>query len=387
MSAANPVPVVMGFFPFDAAGAVESSPSETSQAGLACPNRTSNPVTINMATHPLTQNDRLIGDGPVDNEWGPCQAKCRGACGPDCTHNNCRFSIEERCEKNQEGQNSGFFSLVHIYDCGVHPACIKHDTCYDECNRTHGCGSWAAAVCMHAGVADPTVPWAAIFGLNISCDRTTLNEEDPFNVKDWMRGYGPQPERRVFEYTDKEVAFEYDPVSCPLPTEPEVEVEIPTEEKATEEVINPVPLGTYQGIVTENTWEENVDRPGEKGRYTQNEVLITVAENGSVTGSVDYTYVSVPLEDNAGCTSTLTYEGRGAFSGSLEGLQGAIQLDMTLYRTVTYTCDTRGDSDTVEMVYPFSVQIDGNQIEGTSTISFPNFPDKTWTLSFTAERP
>jgi len=394
MTPANPVPVVMGYFPFDASGAAESTAADRTPAGLASLDlinkRLSSSLRITASLSPKTPFE----DGPTQNEWGPCEAKCRGACGPDCTHNNCSFKIEERCEKNQEGQNDGFFSLVHVYDCGVHPACEKHDACYDDCNRTHGCGSWAAAVCMHAGVADPTAPWATIFGLNLSCDRVTLNEEDVTNVKDWVRGYGPQPERRVFEYYDKEVAFEYDPVTCPLPaaqeTEPVSEVEIPTEAETTEEaaepITSPIPSGAYQGQVTENTWEENVDNLNGKGSYTKNEVVITVSEDGSVSGSVNYSYVSVPLEDNAGCTNTLTYDGKGAFTGKLEGPQGMINLDMVLYRTVTYSCDDRGDSDTVEMVYPLSIQITGNQMIGTGTLIFPDFPDKTWTLSFTAEK-
>ena len=395
MAPSNPVPVVMGYFPFDEIGAVEASSSTGNQAMLASLDLESELTKPHLSVSTSTHNDLGFDNGPIQNEWGPCKARCRGACGPDCTHNNCQFNIEERCEKNQEGQNDGFFSLVHVYDCGVHPACIKHDACYDDCNQRHGCGSWAAAVCMHAGVADPTVPWATIFGLNISCDRTTLNEEDFPNVKAWMRGYGPQPERQIFEYHDKAVAYEYDPVTCPLLTEqeeaPAPEAEIPTEGETTEEaaepITSPIPSGVYLGQVNENTWEENVDNVNGKGSYQKNEVIITVSEDGSVSGSVNYTYVSVPLEDSAGCTNTLTYDGKGTFMGTLNGLQGEIDLDKTLYRTVTYSCDGRGDSDTVEMVYPLSIQITGNQMTGTGTLSFSDFPNKTWTLSFTAEKP
>ena len=392
MTPSSPVPVVMGYFPFDEVGAIETPTSTEGGVKMACLDSQTWPMASSIKTGSILPADPLLDDEPIQNEWGPCEAKCRGACGPDCTFNNCSFSIEERCEKNQDGDNDGFFSLVHVYDCGLHPACVKHDACYDDCNRRHGCDTWAASVCMHAGVADPTTPWASILGLNISCDRITLNEEDPSSVKDWMRGYGPQPERRVYEYYDDTVRFEYDPISCPLPTEqeeaPEVDVEI-TVEVATEPATSTIPSGTYQGAITENTWEEGPDREDAKGSYTKNEVIITIAEDGSVLGSVDYTYASVPLVDSAGCSNTLTYDGSGEFTGTLEGPQGAIDLDMILYRSVNYSCDDRGTSDTVEMTYPFSIQVEGNQMKGTSTIRFPNYsdPDKSWTLSFTAEKP
>ena len=392
ISPSSPVPVVMGYFPFDADGANEPTTSAEGGVKMACLDAETWPITSSIKAGSILPAVPLLDDEPIQNEWGPCEAKCRGACGPDCTFNNCSFTIEERCEKNQDGDNDGFFSLVHVYDCGLHPACVKHDACYDDCNQRHGCNTWAASVCMHAGVADLTAPWASILGLNISCDKITLNEENPSSVKDWMRGYGPQPERQIFEYHDKTVRFEYDPITCPLPTEqeeaPEADVE-KTVEVATEPATSTIPIGTYQGAITENTWEEGPDREDAKGSYTKNEVIIMIAEDGSVSGTVDYTYVSVPLVDSAGCSNTLTYDGWGEFTGTLEEPQGAIELDMVLNRSVNYSCDDRGTSDTVEMVYPFSIQVEGNQMKGTSTIRFPNYkdPDKSWILSFTAEKP
>ena len=392
ISASSPVPVVIGYFPFDEKGALEIANNDKNIAKMACLEMNSMPIRNNFGISPMPSEIKTFDDDPIQNEWGPCEAKCRGACGPDCTHNNCTVNIEERCEKNQDGENDGYFSLVHVYDCGLHPACVEHDACYDDCNRKYGCNTWAAAVCMHAGVLDPTTPWTSIFGINISCDKTTLNEENFSNVKDWVRGFGPHTTRQVYEYYDKDVRFEYDPITCPLPDEqengePKDEVEIEPEVKTTEPVINDSTFGTYKGVITFNSWEENVDQLNGKGQYLTNEVVVKVSENGKVSGTIDYSYVSVPLVDSAGCEIMLIYDGRGEFSGALDSNQGMVDLDFSLDRSVDYSCDRIGDTDVVTMTYPFAIQVEGNQMNGTSTFSFPDFPEKTWILSFTAEKP
>ena len=354
MSASNPVPVVMGYFPFDASGAVESKQSADNQAKLACLDPGGAPITSRLGVSPLTHNAWIIGDGPIESEWGPCEAKCRGACGPDCTHNNCSFKIEERCEKNQEGQNSGFFSLVHVYDCGVHPACVKHDACYDDCNRTHGCDTWAAAVCMHAGVTDPTAPWAAILGLNISCDRITLNEEDVTHVTDWMQGYGPQPERQVYEYHDKEVSFEYDPVTCPLQ-------EVPTEEETepVEEGIQPQDdlfiAGTYSG--------KDIDKPPDWD-LVKSEFTITITDEGIVSGVRVYSI----RKESVGPNCSTIYESTHTthFSGQIVGPEGIISVTTTTENVTDDSSCSWGSYKlkTYESVCDLSlITISGDQLE------------------------
>ena len=362
MTPAHPVPVVMGYFPFDASGAVESAQSNRNQAALACLDQANLPLTSPLGASPFTQPDGIVDDGPVDNEWGPCEAKCRGACGPDCTHNNCRFSIEERCEKNQDGQNSGFFSLVHVYDCGVHPACIKHDACYDECNRNYGCSSWGAAVCMHAGVSDPAAPWAAIFGWDVSCDRTTLNEEGVTNVTDWMQGYGPQPERRVYEYHDKEVAFEYDPITCPLQEEP-------TEEGPESENDQPRPqadafiAGTYIG--------QDIEKPPDWD-LVQAEFTIAITEEGVVSGTRVYSI----RRESVGPNCSTIYESTHTthFSGQIVTTEGIISVTTTTENVTDDSSCSWGSYKlkTYETVCDLSlITITGDQLEIVTKASDP----------------
>src|SRR5690606_18680651 len=116
----------------------------------------------------------LNGSAPIRDEFGPCQATCRGACGADCTTKNCKYESKERCEKDEFGNNTGLSSIIHSYTCGVHPACIAHDDCYDECNQRHGCGSWGAAYCRHGGYGDPTSLIEPYFnkyaGMQFFCD-------------------------------------------------------------------------------------------------------------------------------------------------------------------------------------------------------------------------
>jgi hypothetical protein len=213
MTPANPVPVVLGYFPFDAEGALEKTDSGLTGRGLAS--------LIPLSAAGL----EAVGFFPViRDQWGPCQAKCRGACGADCTSNNCKLSADYRCEEDEKGNNTGQISYLHIYDCGLHPACIKHDQCYDDCNQRYGCGTFRAAHCRHGGWND---------GMNLPenyyCDKHTVHEESFGNVKAWMDGFGPQPIRQVFVYTDEKFNRQNDLGNCPLPVSgPVEEPSIPT---------------------------------------------------------------------------------------------------------------------------------------------------------------
>jgi hypothetical protein len=212
MTAANPIPVVLGYFPFDAEGAVERTGSGLPARGLA------SPIPLSAGFDPLMATHAQAGLEPVGfypiirDQLGPCDAKCRGACGPDCTLNNCKLSADYRCEEDENGNNTGQISYLHIYDCGLNPACIKHDQCYDDCNQRYGCGTFKAAHCRHGGWND---------GMNLPenyyCDKHTVHEESLSNVKGWVDGFGPQPIRQVFVYTDEKLSHLDDLENCPLP--------------------------------------------------------------------------------------------------------------------------------------------------------------------------
>jgi hypothetical protein len=57
----------------------------------------------------------------------------------------------------------------------------------------------------------------------LSCDSEVIIEEGIKNSLAWMGGSGPQPTRQVFEYTDADYGYEYDPVSCPVGEKPDSE--------------------------------------------------------------------------------------------------------------------------------------------------------------------
>jgi hypothetical protein len=103
----------------------------------------------------------------------------------------------------------------------VHPACIAHDECYDECNQRHGCGSWEAAYCRHGGYADPTSLLEPYFnkyaGMQFFCDKAVITDESISDVRGWVKGEGPKPLSQVYEYTDEIAKDMLDLRNCPPP--------------------------------------------------------------------------------------------------------------------------------------------------------------------------
>lgn len=220
-SPSNPIPVVLGYFPFDETGAIAPSYSQESGGKFACLNP--EPFFIEVISDFTSQMSyfNFNGSVPIRDEFGPCQATCRGACGADCTTNNCEYESKERCEKDELGNNTGLISIIHTYTCGVHPACIAHDDCYDECNQRHGCGSWGAAYCRHGGYADPTSLLEPYFnkyaGMQFFCDKAVITDESISDVRGWVKGEGPQPLSQVYEYTDEIAKDMVDLKNCPPP--------------------------------------------------------------------------------------------------------------------------------------------------------------------------
>jgi hypothetical protein len=239
LTPANPVPVVLGFFPFDHEGTVEASTTGDISNKMACLDSSVWSVGIE------TGSTRVVESSPASDsiigQYGPCEAKCRGACGSDCTLNNCTLESENRCEKDENGENTGSWSIFHKYTCGLHPACIKHDACYDDCNRRHGCGTWAATFCKHS-VTVVTAPFEYFTDSYLSCDSNTLIEENPINVKDWVRGYGVKTATQVFEYRDEKFNRILDTYDCPLrEAEAETSVEEPVVQPPPEPLEQPEP--------------------------------------------------------------------------------------------------------------------------------------------------
>ena len=221
LSVSNPIPVVIGYFPFDETGAIPPSYSQESMGAFAC----LNPLPlVNVESDAFSSqlySVNLNGSAPIRDEFGPCQATCRGACGADCTTKNCKYDGRERCEKDEFGNNTGLSSYIHTYTCGVHPACISHDECYDRCNQQLGCGTWDAAYCRHGGYSDLSGTVEPLlneqYGTQFFCDKITIADESLSDVRGWMKGAGPQPLSQVYEYTDEIVKDNVDLKKCPPP--------------------------------------------------------------------------------------------------------------------------------------------------------------------------
>jgi hypothetical protein len=230
LTPAMPVPVVFGYFPFDEVGAVEPEASLDPAAKLACLGPSAvTPADQGAPVNPLIGRPVSVG-GPIVNEWGYCGAMCRGACGSDCTRENCTRAYEWRCEQDAMGQNTGNKILMAIYDCGVHQACFDHDACYDQCNKTWGCKTWAAAYCRHARL----LPDMALDDLRVQpllriafCDQRTTAEWGFVDALAWSQGHGPQPMRQVYEYLMDYPGSGPDLEMCPLPMDEDSEGEEP----------------------------------------------------------------------------------------------------------------------------------------------------------------
>ncbi len=83
------------------------------------------------------------------NEYGPCGATCRGACGADCNEISCVVTATGyACLKDENTLfNNGMRQETQEISCGTAQGCRDHDDCYDLCNGQLGCGSWPAASC------------------------------------------------------------------------------------------------------------------------------------------------------------------------------------------------------------------------------------------------
>jgi hypothetical protein len=238
LSPSSPVPVVIGFFPFDAEGAAESTSSLSQGAKAACLQQ----EIVASEILAIPQPD-IFDPGDGVDKVGPCGALCRGACGADCDLDNCILSIDHHCELDENGNNTGYTYQALIYDCGMHRGCINHDDCYDICNMANGCNSWSAAICRHS-----VLPGGADLKAGF-CDQTAIWEEGPLDPALWAYGFGYMSDRKTFIYRDKNWAddgYKFNPSACPKDQaedepQPIEEKQEDTSEKQEEEEKAPAP--------------------------------------------------------------------------------------------------------------------------------------------------
>lgn len=244
LNAANPVPVVFGYFPFDNEGALEPAVSLPEGARLACLHPDSQAL-----SWPPGANASTASPARMD-EYGACGAMCRGACGPDCIRSNCSMETELRCVEDEQLRYTGMVTQVIRYTCGMHQGCIDHDACYDACNEEYGCSTWSASFCRHGQLQGATATFESAY-----CDQRAIEEHGYSSSLLWMRGYGDQPMTETFEYTDTDFQVYEDTDLCPADEKQPVEW---PETDPTQDAAQTAPT---EGSPTESAGEESAVVP------------------------------------------------------------------------------------------------------------------------------
>jgi hypothetical protein len=100
---------------------------------------------------------------------GPAEAKCRGACGPDCP-DQCK-AVGTYTEQYVVGRCGYAVEFPNALLCGTHEGCRFHDACFD------------------AAVANGE---SYLFGpRHNQCNEDAVFRFGPINTKSWMTGGGP----------------------------------------------------------------------------------------------------------------------------------------------------------------------------------------------------
>jgi hypothetical protein len=161
---------------------------------------------------------------------------------------------------------------------------------------------------------------AALFGLNISCDRIVLNTYPYGDVEDWYLGYGPQPNMQTYEYHLKEYRYVEDPINCPRPDQVQDE---PNPEEAPPILDVPegeFPVGRYEG---KTGWAALFNI----GQVLKDELVITVAGDGSLSTSFIFDYKTPSYYDeHNNCTDQYHFAYSGSFSGQLTSNTGTFDI-------------------------------------------------------------
>ncbi len=377
LSRAAPVPVVLGYFPFDAQGAVETPISLGNGRHTACLTASSSVTAEGLVASNWLGSNPENFPGVRINQWGPCNAVCRGACGANCEPRNCKESNTSRCEKDDKGNNTGMSVPYLVFDCGLHDGCIDHDYCYDQCNSDYGCDSWEATLCRHGSLSvdnpptNPPPPWW-------HCDQKATAEYGSKNTSAWVLGYGPQPIRETFEYIDYSQEKKLDLKACPLE-----EAKPP----ALDEQDTTIPVGTYFGTTD---YPQTLAIHFDSGQYTVNKVTIHVAEDGTVSGSYSiYLVGDHETEEYFGknCTGHGEVAFNGEFQGQLTSGYGTIGSSEMWDCKYFYDCNIMDVCSTNEPFYrQFDIQVNGDHMKG-STLPPPEAPDGwlMWTFDAVKE--
>lgn len=130
-----------------------------------------------------------------------------------------------------------------------------------------------------------------------------------------------------------------------------------------------IPAGTYVGTTTYPRVLETIGlRSGDGGETAENEVAITVAEDGTVTGSLRVRHVGgTYTRDTADgqCSGNWHTLVEGSFAGQLTGERGTIESTQTWACHTTGSCGTEGSCDDEPVKSQVEVEVSGDEMTGT----------------------
>jgi hypothetical protein len=307
----NPIPVVFGYFPFDAEGAVEAPVASNGGAAgsphLAClPAAAAQGGDEQNLFRPLVSS---VGSEPgiqIDVK-GPCGTMCRGACGANCSLSNCTLTTEYRCETDAQGHNTGLETLYRVYECGLHQGCIDHDNCYDRCNETYGCGTFGAGMCRHAWTTDPLLIAAHP---DWWCDQKAVGAHGWVFSGLWMEGYGPQPLSETFVYPSPTYVNQPNADRCPVESQG---------------LQGAIPAGSYTGNFP---WNDKAI-----STLVENEIRVDISASGEVSGSAIFYnnhYTNRKNVEGEDCQTYYEFKETYTIQGQISGW-----LDQPVHVTVT----------------------------------------------------
>lgn len=153
-----------------------------------------------------------------------------------------------------------------------------------------------------------------------------------------------------------------------------------------------IPHGSYTGEVDDHQLHEwlwqgmDIDGFIKDGRISGNQVFITVAEDGPVSGSLSSSFISDEYYDGQ-CLEYWEDEIDGFFEGTITESRGLVTLHITQAWTYHNNCPDGNYQLSDEKDYQFQVEIrvTDNRMRGEAVLV--NVPDSDFSWSFTAEKP
>jgi len=231
---------------------------------------------------------------------------------------------------------------------------------------------------MH-GMTQVSSPLEYFTDSYLSCDSATLLTENPADVKDWMRGYGPKTSSQIYEYHDKKFSYEYDPVTCPR----KEDVDQPgtgTEETASTQD-GDAELTTYQG-----TGEWFSDRREGKIESITSEIILSIADDGTVTGTLKMHDVEITYHNTEhDCSGHWEHWIDGTISGRLEGGSAVLTFTQNLLTKNINNCPDLPPGYELSFIQLADVKLNGDTLTGI-TRPDPEDPDEVWGFTFSAEK-